>query len=260
MDASPEVLHELLLALREQVKARIGDPNSLTSADDASVKQFNTLAQAAEGKTPVPIPRLVNGSSTRYTEVLDSISFALSVMGTAISGEAIVLESNDILPVSDQHDAVVEKVEPLPPKPTVFIGCSTEGTQYAKIIQLQLEGSVHCAIWNQGVFGLSMGTLETLVAETNRFDFAILVLTPDDLRLKRDELGRVPRDNVVFELGLFMGALGRESVFVVAKKGADLPSDLAGITAAIFDGEGVNAVAALGPTCTRLAIAMGVLG
>jgi predicted nucleotide-binding protein len=47
------------------------------------------------------------------------------------------------------------------------------------------------------------------------FDFAILVLTPDDLTQSRGKQQPSPRDNVVFELGLFIGALGRDRVFMV---------------------------------------------
>ena len=61
-------------------------------------------------------------------------------------------------------------------------------------------------MWHQGVFDLSSGTLESLVAAIDDYDFATLVLTPDDLLEKRDVTGRCPRDNVLFELGLFMGA------------------------------------------------------
>jgi CRP/FNR family transcriptional regulator, cyclic AMP receptor protein len=41
-----------------------------------------------------------------------------------------------------------------------------------------------------------------------------------------------PRDNVIFELGLFMGALSRERTLVLVPKGMDfkVPSDLLGMT------------------------------
>jgi hypothetical protein len=138
-------------------------------------------------------------------------------------------------------------------KPSMFIGSSSEGKRIAETIQLVLDDEIHCTVWNQGVFGLSGGTLESLVTAVDEYDFATLVLTPDDLLEKRDLKGRSPRDNVLFELGLFMGALGRERTFIVHSRTTPpmLPSDLAGITPATYE-ERSNLEAALGPACTRI--------
>jgi predicted nucleotide-binding protein len=62
-------------------------------------------------------------------------------------------------------------------KPTVFVGSSSEGVEIARAIQFQLKDDAHVSIWNEGVFGLSKGTLESLVRNSASFDFAILVLT-----------------------------------------------------------------------------------
>src|ERR1051325_8242527 len=138
-------------------------------------------------------------------------------------------------------------------KPSMFIGSSSEGKRIAETIQLVLDEEIDCTVWNQGVFGLSSGTLESLVAAVDDYDFATLVLTPDDLLEKRDLKGRSPRDNVLFELGLFMGALGRDRTFIVHSRTPPpmLPSDLAGITPATYE-ERSNLEAALGPTCVRI--------
>lgn len=135
----------------------------------------------------------------------------------------------------------------------MFIGSSSEGKRIAETIQMVLDDEIHCTVWNQGVFGLSGGTLESLVAAIDDYDFATLVLTPDDLLEKRDLRGRSPRDNVLFELGLFMGALGRDRTFIVHSRTTPpmLPSDLAGITPATYE-ERSNLEAALGPACTRI--------
>jgi len=138
-------------------------------------------------------------------------------------------------------------------KPSMFIGSSVEGKRIAETIQLALEYEVHSTIWHQGVFGLSEGTLESLVAASNDYDFATLVLTADDLLERRHASGKCPRDNVLFELGLFMGALGRSRTFIVHSRTTPpmLPSDLAGITPATYE-DRPNLVAALGPACTKL--------
>lgn len=87
-------------------------------------------------------------------------------------------------------------------------------------------------MWDQGTFGASEYGLESLVAAAREADFAVLVATPDDTVTSRDTTAASPRDNVLFELGLFMGALGVERVFILspAEPPVRLPSDLAGLT------------------------------
>jgi hypothetical protein len=127
-------------------------------------------------------------------------------------------------------------VMPVALRPTIFIGSSSEGLHIARALQLELDHSADTEIWSQGVFGLTRGTLETLCDKAKNVDFAVLVLTPDDMLSKREVSTPAPRDNVIFELGLFLGALGRERTFIVHQRGIqiDLPTDLAGITSATF--------------------------
>jgi predicted nucleotide-binding protein len=144
-------------------------------------------------------------------------------------------------------------------RPKVFVGSSAEGLSIVDAIHLNLDYECEVTPWSQGVFGLGRGTLEDLVREAAIVDFAVLVLTPDDLVMKREKGGQQPRDNVLFELGLFMGKLSRDRTFIVHERGRppDLPTDLAGITTATFARRADNNMqAALGPVCTRLKEAM----
>lgn len=140
-------------------------------------------------------------------------------------------------------------------KPRIFIGSSVEGLTIAEHIQLGLDHQAECTLWSQGVFGLSTTTLNGLLQARKDYEFAVLVLTPDDLVHKRDTIKSSPRDNVLFELGLFMGALGPERTYVVYCRDdkPDMPTDLAGFTTATFakrnDG---NLAAAVGPVCTLI--------
>jgi len=85
------------------------------------------------------------------------------------------------------------------------------------------------------MFGLGDTTLSSLEKALPDFDFAILVLTLDDSARVREQIAKVPRDNVLFELGLFMGFRGSHHVFVVHCTAGDtkLPSDLAGLNVAL---------------------------
>jgi hypothetical protein len=121
-------------------------------------------------------------------------------------------------------------------RPVVFIGSSAEGLDIARALQVNLDFNAEVILWSQGVFGLSEGGLESLVEKADMFDYAILVLTSDDLIESREMTTQSPRDNVIFELGLFMGTLGRLRTFIVYDRTADLklPSDLAGVTPATY--------------------------
>jgi hypothetical protein len=141
-------------------------------------------------------------------------------------------------------------------KPMVFIGSSSEGLEIAQAIEYQLQKDAEITIWNEGAFGLGWSTIEALLKAVEQFDFAIMILTPDDIVLSRDQSFSTPRDNVIFEIGLFMGALGRFRTFAVYDADANLKllSDLAGITLARYNlnRSDKNVIAAVGPACTLI--------
>jgi predicted nucleotide-binding protein len=140
-------------------------------------------------------------------------------------------------------------------RPSVFIGSSHEGLSVAQAIQVNLDRTCEVVLWNQGVYGLSQGTLETLVDKANEFDFAVLVVTPDDMTRSRGRKQQSPRDNVLLELGLFIGVLGRKRTMVVFDRSANikLPSDLAGVTLAGYQRhQSGNLQASLGAACTQI--------
>lgn len=122
------------------------------------------------------------------------------------------------------------------PRPSVFIGSSSEGLPVAKAFRDALSEAADATVWHEGIFGLGDGTLESLVAAAQRFDFAVLVLTPDDLVTSRKQRLQSARDNVLFECGLFIGKLGRHRTFIAFDRRTKIkiPSDLAGITLAAF--------------------------
>lgn len=144
-------------------------------------------------------------------------------------------------------------------RPRIFVGSSSEGLDIANKLQELLSGEFSVVVWNQGtVFGLGTSTLEALEAAVLEFHHAVFVFTPDDKLNMRGEVKAVARDNVLFELGMFIGKLGRKKAFVVhpGKSGVALPSDLEGITTAPYDPNERNLAAALGPVSTRIRTAV----
>lgn len=115
--------------------------------------------------------------------------------------------------------------------PSVFVGSSSEGLEFARAVRAALEREAEVTVWEEGVFELGQTFIEALTDALAQFDFAVLVLTPDDVVQSRLTEMSSPRDNVIFELGLFMGSLGRGRTFFLQQSdvGLRIPSDLSGI-------------------------------
>jgi hypothetical protein len=141
-------------------------------------------------------------------------------------------------------------------KPSVFVGSSSEGLEVARAIQVQLADVSQAELWNESVLALSYGTLESLVQASDRFDFAVLVLTGDDLIVSRDVQQNAARDNVLIEFGLFTGSLGRERTFLLCCKDDNIkiPSNLAGMTFETFSrpSDDSKLITAVGPACVKI--------
>jgi predicted nucleotide-binding protein len=160
-------------------------------------------------------------------------------------------------PADRSSSSVSERIRSMPQPTAMFIGSSSEGLRVAQMLQAELERDVDASVWSQGVFGLSGSTLEGLVEVAQSVRFAAFVLTPDDLLDKRGSQSDAPRDNVIFEAGLFMGALGRRNTFLVSCRDdhLELPSDLAGITQAQYNRRS-DLRAAIGPAATAIRAAI----
>jgi hypothetical protein len=140
--------------------------------------------------------------------------------------------------------------------PALFIGSSSEGLAIARELQAEVDQECEPTVWSQNVFVPGGTTLGDLLVASQNFDFAALILTPDDSIVSRGEQIMAARDNVIFELGLFLGALGPQRVFIIhpRDKILRLPSDLAGVTLLDYnenrrDG---NLRAAIGPAATEI--------
>lgn len=124
--------------------------------------------------------------------------------------------------------------------PVIFIGSSSEGLVTARRIHAALQSkTLIVQLWSTDVFSVSDTAIESLEHAAAEVDFAVLVLTPDDVTTSRKSRKPSPRDNVVYELGLFGGALGRKRTFMVVDATAKqkIPTDLLGVTALTFRGK-----------------------
>src|SRR5262245_37402965 len=103
-------------------------------------------------------------------------------------------------------------------KPKLFVGSSQRNVRVAQVLAEGLEACAEVIIWHEGFFRLNQGYLETLLEKHGEYDFAAFILALDDITLDKDETKPSPRDNVLFESGLFIGGLGRKRVFLVYDK------------------------------------------
>lgn len=114
-------------------------------------------------------------------------------------------------------------------KPTIFIGSSSEGFDIAKKIQELLDDTAECRLW-KGAFDYGKSNYDNLTSKISFYDYAILIATADDITISRKKSTSSPRDNVVFEFGLFAGGLGKSKVFYIIEEGTKILTDLSGIT------------------------------
>lgn len=138
----------------------------------------------------------------------------------------------------------------------VFIMSSVEAIPVTNLLIQHFEHDPFLAVaWHHGVFKASHYTLDDLEAQLDDSDLAIAIAHADDVVVSRDEQWPAVRDNVIFELGMFLGRLGRRRAFLMEQRDGDikLPSDLAGLTTIPYKYKpGKDEMAMLAPACSKL--------
>jgi len=122
-------------------------------------------------------------------------------------------------------------------KSRVFVGSSKHAKEQLYAVQELLSDSADIVPWTQANFELTKSTLSSIERELRKSDFGIFIFSPDDKLLTGGEERFTTRDNVILELGLFMGHLGRDRVFILCPDKLEafkIPSDLLGITFAMY--------------------------
>lgn len=121
--------------------------------------------------------------------------------------------------------------------PRIFVASSLESLDVADAINVNMDHKAEVTVWKNG-FKLSTDNIDSLVKKATTVDFAIFVFTPDDITKIRGSEKQIVRDNVLFELGLFIGTLGKSRCFILKPRNIDLyfPTDLLGLTPADYEG------------------------
>ena len=126
-------------------------------------------------------------------------------------------------------------------KPRIFLGSSGKQEKLLQALTRGLSDIAHVEPWMTS-FNPGTSTLERLLELTQEVDFAAFAFAQDDWTASSPSASSQPgsgqaspRDNVVFEAGLFGGVLGMRRTFILHASGAKLPSDLLGLTCVRYD-------------------------
>ncbi len=139
----------------------------------------------------------------------------------------------------------IARAQPEPP-PRVFIGSSSAALTLARNIgeELKKDDDIEVKVWDDDILQSGAILLDGLLGFVNLFDFAVLVLSADDMTTSKGKRTESPRDNVIFELGMFMGVLGRRRAFPIIAYGQKgnlkLPTDLDGLLSTRLDGDKIE--------------------
>jgi hypothetical protein len=125
-------------------------------------------------------------------------------------------------------------------KKRLFIGSSSEELKLAEKAKAILSSDFDVTIWDEkvwdsSVFKINQNFLSDLLKATLQFDFGILLGTNDDKVEFRGQVMLQPRDNILFELGLFTGRLGTSKCAFLIDKEIKLLSDFGGLSLALFE-------------------------
>lgn len=130
-------------------------------------------------------------------------------------------------------------------KPRIFLGSSGKQEKLLQSLERGLSEVAQVVPWTTS-FNPGTTTLERLIELTGEVDFAAFVFAQDDWTIREassPDAGQAsPRDNVVFEAGLFGGVLGMRRTFILHANGAKLPTDLLGLTCVRYEGTSPAAI------------------
>jgi predicted nucleotide-binding protein len=130
-------------------------------------------------------------------------------------------------------------------KPRIFLGSSGKQEKLLQAMTRGLSDIARVEPWTTS-FNPGTSTLDRLLELTREVDFAAFVFAHDDWTTSTSDSSQpgsgqaAPRDNVVFEAGLFGGVLGMRRTFILHASGAKLPTDLLGLTAVRYAGDALT--------------------
>jgi predicted nucleotide-binding protein len=114
------------------------------------------------------------------------------------------------------------------------------------------------------IFEPGGSTLKSLTEKANEVDFSLFIFSPDDITRMRSDTVHTVRDNVLFELGLFIGSIGQERCFILKPRNTELhmPTDLMGLNTLSYNAERMDGDldSAVSAACSQIMKQMDKIG
>lgn len=170
----------------------------------------------------------------------------------------------DVWPISPSLLGFIDRdQQEVDVKPRVFVASSSENLSWAKLFQRELAESADVTLWSQGVFRPMDYPLESLMRKLDDADFGLFICVPEDSVQKRNVKGSAVRDNVLVELGLYLGRLGRHRSFIAIPENAPqnfLPTDFLGLNPVKFQAAHPPRQDGVGAACGHIVEQMSLVG
>jgi len=114
-------------------------------------------------------------------------------------------------------------------KRKLFIGSSLEAIKCARLlrdkIELKMKAQLSIDIWKTAKWKNLQSILSSIEDFKNEYYYAIFIFHPDDFLKSRGKQFVIVRDNVIFELGYFLGQLGTKRTFLLIPEIQNRPTD-----------------------------------
>jgi predicted nucleotide-binding protein len=195
-------------------------------------------------------------SAYNITDLMDSIFVKKSNSFKPQSINEILISQDNNQQANEDGTTDSSKIDkPKSQKPKIFIGSSVEGLKIARSIQTGLHYDAHVTIWENGVFDQpGKSYIEILEDVINKYEYGIFVFTPDDKLYTRNKETNVPRDNVIFEYGMFLGKNTRANAFYIVPRDINIHimTDVLGLTCLSYDPTNEDLNAAVSVACNTI--------
>jgi predicted nucleotide-binding protein len=196
-------------------------------------KDSDTLRQFREQRYHVGIWTGAPGEAQR-----DAAYFANRVRDAAALIEAAIYELELQFSLDDEASMTAQVNDPNGP---IFVVHGHSDARKYELMRLLDRAATPEAMVLHEQANRGQTILEKFERHAQVASFAVVLLTGDDegrLRGSTGDLAPRGRQNVIFELGVFIGALGRSNVVVLMDDGVEKPSDIGGLVYISLDAAG----------------------